>query len=114
MNNILMACSTITGTDVRNKLGEDLGVIKDLMIHTYSGKIDYAVLSFGGFLGVGDKYFAIPWNSFAVDRENEVFTLDVTKEQLKTAPGFDKDNWPDSASPYFTTVNQFYEKNVVV
>lgn len=114
MNNILLSCSTITGTDVKNKLGEDLGTVKDLMIDTHSGKIEYAVLSFGGFLGMGDKYFAIPWNAFTIDPQTERFILDTSRDGLEEAPGFDKENWPEHASPYFASVNRFYEKHAVV
>jgi hypothetical protein len=59
------------------------------------------VLSFGGLLGMGDKYFAIPWSRLHVDSEKERIVLDVDKDRLKDAPGFDKDNWPDMADPQF-------------
>lgn len=59
----------------------------------------YAVLSFGGFLGMGDKLFAVPSVSFAYDTSNGVFVLKADKELLEKEPGFDKDNWPDMADP---------------
>jgi hypothetical protein len=65
------------------------------MIDVPNGRVAYAVLSFGGFLGLGDKLFAIPWNHLALDEDNQVFILNVDRETLKRAPGFDKDNWPD-------------------
>ena len=109
MSNRLLSCSSITGTNVTNSQGEDLGSIQDIMINTQSGEISYVVLSFGGFLGLGDKYFAMPWQAFSVDRSNEQFVLNVDKEKLKDAPGFDKDNWPSSAnSEYLTRVNNYY------
>lgn len=108
MNNILLSATSINGTDVKNHAGEDLGHIKDLMIDTTSGKVEYAVLSFGGFLGMGDKYFAVPWASFSIDRKEEKFVLDISKERLEDAPGFDKENWPDHPSAYFSTVSEFY------
>lgn len=108
MNSLLLSGTSIIGTDVKNLAGEDLGSIKDLMVDTASGKVDYVVLSFGGFLGMGDKYFAVPWNSFSVDTKEEVFILDIAKERLEEAPGFDKNNWPDHASTYFGSVNKFY------
>lgn len=111
MNHLLLSATSVNGTDVKNRLDEDLGHIKDLMIDTETGRIEYAVLSFGGFLGVGDKYFAVPWNAFTIDTAKEEFILDVTKDKLDTAPGFDKDNWPEhAASDYFRQVNEFYDR----
>ena len=83
------------GTDVVNVRGEELGDIKDLMIDVTHGRIAYAVLSFGGILGFGDKLFAIPFGALTLDTTNERMVLDVPKERLDGAPGFDKDNWPD-------------------
>lgn len=97
----LLSSSSIASDDVKNREGENLGDIKDLMIDTQTGQIEYAVLSFGGFLGMGDKYFAVPWSALKVDREDECLILNVSKERLKNAPGFDKDNWPDMADPQF-------------
>lgn len=108
MNNHMLSSSSITGTDVKNLAGENLGNIKDLMIDTDSGEVKYAVLSFGGFLGLGDKYFAVPWKSFSIDRKSEDFVLNVSEDRLKDAPGFDKDNWPNFANPYFDTVSKYY------
>jgi hypothetical protein len=59
------------------------------------GRVAYAVLSFGGFLGVGSKLFAIPWDALTLSADEHQFILDVPKERLKKAPGFDQDNWPD-------------------
>lgn len=85
------------GDKVRNLAGEDLGKIEDIMLDVGASRIAYAVLSFGGFLGMGDKFFAIPWEALSLDAENKCFLLDVPKAQLENAPGFDKDNWPDMA-----------------
>jgi hypothetical protein len=82
------------GDPVKNMQGEDLGKIEELMIDRDSGRVAYAVLSFGGVLGLGDKLFAIPWDALRLSTEEKAFFLDVDKEQLKNAPGFDKDNWP--------------------
>ncbi len=111
MKNTLLSGSSIIGTDVKNHAGDDLGKIKDLMIDTASGEINYAVLSFGGFIGMGDKYFAVPWSSFTINRLDETFLLDIAKERLEEAPGFDKDNWPDHASSYLDTVGAFYSNH---
>ncbi len=95
----VMSASTLNGDSVVNSKGEDLGKIEEIMIHVPSGKIAYAVLSFGGFLGLGDKLFAIPWEALKLDEDNHRFVLDVDKEKMERAPGFDKDRWPDMADP---------------
>ena len=69
------------------------------MIDLPSGRVAYAVLSFGGFLGMGDKLFAVPWNALRVDEDEKCFILDMDKRTLEAAPGFDKDDWPDMADP---------------
>lgn len=98
----VLSSSSITGTDVKNRDGKSLGEIKDIMINLNSGDIAYCVLSFGGFMGLGDKYFAIPLEAFDIDSKNEKFVLNVPKEKLEDAPGFDKDNWPRSGDTDFT------------
>lgn len=93
----VLSASTLTGDSVRNSKNEELGTIKDIMIDVNSGKIAYAVLSFGGFLGMGDKLFAVPFKAFRVDTANECMVLDVDQEQLENARGFDQNDWPDMA-----------------
>ena len=93
----LMGADTLSGNDVYNHKDEDLGDIKEIMLDMSNGKIGYAVLSFGGFLGMGEKLFAVPWNALTLDTTNKRFVLNVEKERLKSAPGFDKDEWPDMA-----------------
>ena len=93
----VIAADTLTGNKVVNLEKEDLGKIEHLMIDLESGRVAYAVLSFGGFLGMGDKLFAIPWSSLAVDTVEQRFILNVDKELLKADPGFDKDHWPNMA-----------------
>jgi sporulation protein YlmC with PRC-barrel domain len=95
----VMSASTLTGDNVVNAAGEDLGKIQDIMLDTPTGRVAYAVLSFGGFLGMGDKLFAIPWDQLSLDEENKRFVLNVNRAKLENAPGFDKDNWPDMADP---------------
>ena len=105
----LMGADTLIGEDVYNQKDEDLGDIKEIMLDMNNGKIAYAVLSFGGFLGMGDKLFAVPWNALTLDTENERFILNVDKERLKSAPGFDKDNWPDMAdTSWQNTIHSYY------
>jgi len=91
----LMGADTLIGNDVYNHKGEDLGDIKEIMLDVRSGKVSYAVLSFGGFLGMGEKLFAVPWSALTLDTKNKRFVLNVEKDHLKNAPGFDKDKWPN-------------------
>ena len=95
----LMGADTLVGNDVYNHKDEDLGDIKEIMLDMRSGKVGYAVLSFGGFLGMGEKLFAVPWNALTLDTNNKRFVLKVEKDRLKLAPGFDKDKWPNMADP---------------
>jgi len=105
----LMGADTLLGNDVYNKDGEDLGDIKELMIDMASGKISYAVLSFGGLMGMGDKLFAVPWSALRLDTSKKRFTLDVLKDALKDAPGFDKGHWPTmSDKTWASNVHKFY------
>jgi len=86
---------TILGAKVVNAEREDLGTIEDLVLDSRDDKVAYAILSFGGFLGMGDKHFAIPWQALAFDISQKLAVLNIDKNRLKNAPGFDKDNWPD-------------------
>ncbi|MFO7663810.1 MAG: PRC-barrel domain-containing protein [Chloroflexota bacterium] len=94
---MVISASTLIGTDVFNQKGEDLGNLKEIMLDTHSGNVCYAVLSFGGFLGMGDKLFAVPWSALTLDTTNQRFVLDVELDRFKNAPGFDKDHWPNMA-----------------
>lgn len=105
----ILSSSTISGDKVVNRQGEDLGDIKDLMIDVDSGRVAYAVLEFGGFLGLGSKLFAVPLSAMEVDPENHRFIFDQNKETLKNAPGFEKDNWPNfSDRDWGTNVHAHY------
>lgn len=90
----LVAATTITAERVVNRDDEDLGLIKDVMIDLRTGKVAYVVLSFGGLLGLGDKLFAVPWTALCRDHEDNRWILDVPREKLEQAPGFDKNQWP--------------------
>src|ERR1700689_5274512 len=85
----VLSASTLAGDSVRNAAGEDLGNIDEIMIDIPSGRVAYAVLSFGGFLGMGDKLFAVPWSALKVDEDEKCFVLDLNKKTLESAPGFD-------------------------
>jgi sporulation protein YlmC with PRC-barrel domain len=105
----LMGASTLLGNDVYNRDGEDLGDIKEFMLDMATGKVAYAVLSFGGLMGLGDKLFAVPWAALQLDTVERRFTLNVLKTALKDAPGFDKDQWPSmSDRTWAAGVHKFY------
>jgi sporulation protein YlmC with PRC-barrel domain len=93
----MMGADTLIGNDVYNHKDEDIGDIKDIMLDMYTGRVSYAVLSFGGLLGLGEKLFAVPWSALILDTEHKRFVLNVDKERLRQAPGFDKDHWPNMA-----------------
>ena len=93
----VMAADTLEGDKVVNRQGESLGEIEHIMLDVPSGRIAYAVLSFGGVMGIGDKLFAIPWNALTLDADQHCFVLDIDQDRLRNAPGFDKDHWPAMA-----------------
>ena len=86
--------STIIGTKVVNPKAESLGDIKEIVIDTGTGRVAYVVVSFGGFLSMGEKLFAIPFSSFEYNLANNEYVLHVPKERLENAPGFDPEHWP--------------------
>jgi sporulation protein YlmC with PRC-barrel domain len=105
----LLSASTLSGDKVFNPAGEDLGKIEDFMLDMESGRIVYAVLSFGGVFGVGDKLFAVPPEALSLDEDKRCFVLDANKSDLKNAPGFEKDDWPDFADRgWGTQVYSYY------
>jgi sporulation protein YlmC with PRC-barrel domain len=105
----LMGADTLLGDGVVNGANQDLGDIKEIMLDMNTGQVAYAVLAFGGFLGMGEKLFAVPWQALHLDTVNKRFVLDVEKERLKNAPGFNKDAWPDMADvQWANAVHTFY------
>lgn len=94
---LLLSTHTLIGSEVVTRTDEKLGSVKDFMMNTASGSINYAVISAGGFLGIGDKLYAVPWEALSLDTQAKNFILDVDVEQFKSAPGFEKDDWPDMA-----------------
>jgi sporulation protein YlmC with PRC-barrel domain len=105
----VMAAATLDGNRVISSDGEDIGKIKDIMLDVRSGRVAYAVLSSGGFLGIGDKLLAIPWQALTLDTQQKCFVLNMIAERVKNAPGFDKDHWPSMADQtWATSVHQYY------
>lgn len=93
--------STLTGMKVYNTAGDEVGTVNELVINVEKGKVEYVALSVGGFLGIGDKLFAVPWRlmSLKFDEDKTYFVVDVSKETLQRAEGFDQDHWPNVADP---------------
>lgn len=91
----LQRASDLIGTDVRNQQDEKLGEIKDVMVDLQSGQAPFAVISSGGFFGVGDRMLAIPTTTLSQNAGQDQFVLSMDRERLKAAPSFDKNNWPD-------------------
>lgn len=90
----LMSAAALAGEVVVNSAGEMLGKIDSVMLDMNSGRVAYAVLSVGGFFGIGDKLFAIPWDALAMDLERDHFVLNADRDLFKNSPGFDKSHWP--------------------
>ena len=105
----IMAASSFEGETVVNRQGETVGEIEEIMLDVRSGRVAYAVMSVGGFLGLGEKYFAIPWRAFTMDTDRKQFILDVDKARLESAPGFDKSHWPSMADETWATrIHEYY------
>jgi len=106
--------SEVIGAEVKNPKGEKLGKVEELVLDPASGSIEYAVISFGGFLGMGDKLFAVPFSLLKAPEVSDnskmaFFTYDVDKAKMEKAPGFDKNNWPDvHEADWRNAVDQYY------
>lgn len=91
-----LTATSIIGDKVHNEAGEHVGKIEDIMIDITTGKIEYVVIAFGGFLTINEKYFAIPFRLLRVDTANKAFIFNQPKEMLEKAPGFDLNHWPET------------------
>ncbi len=96
-SNAPVKASSIIGTGIANAKGESLGSVKEVVLDPRSGKVAYVVVAFGGFLTMGEKLFAIPFSAFDYNVTKKEYMLDVPKERLEAAPGFDSNNWPSMA-----------------
>jgi hypothetical protein len=106
-----MAANTLTGNKLFTSDREDIGKITEIMLDVPSGRIAYAVLSSGGFLGMGDRLYAIPWSALTLDTDEKCFRLNVTADRVKNAPCFDKDHWPAMADPQWgSSLHQYYNR----
>lgn len=105
----IMAASTLDGDKILSTDGEEVGKVKTIMLDVQTGRIAYVVMSSGGFLGIGDKLMAIPWNALTLDTTRKCLLLALSSERVKNAPGFDKDHWPAMADrTWATSLHQYY------
>ncbi|OGB21221.1 MAG: hypothetical protein A3I66_02530 [Burkholderiales bacterium RIFCSPLOWO2_02_FULL_57_36] len=105
-----LRASKLIGQEVKNTQGESMGDIQDLIVDPVAQRVHYAVLSFGGVLGMGDKLFAFPVSAFKASQDKDELVLNVAKERLKNAPGFDRNNWPDmSSNRYRGEVDRYFK-----
>jgi len=103
-----LTATSIIGDSVENNEGEKLGEIDNLMVNVHTGNVEYAVIEFGSFLGIGGKLFAIPFKELRVNPAKKVFVLNRDKDYLKKSPGFDKTHWPDTNDHYYDYVDNYY------
>jgi sporulation protein YlmC with PRC-barrel domain len=97
--NQLLPATTVINCNVKNASAESMGHIKDVVLDITHGRIIYAVLAFGGFLGLGEKLFAVPWEALAYDASDNTFIVNISRDRLENAEGFDPEHWPNMADP---------------
>jgi sporulation protein YlmC with PRC-barrel domain len=105
----LISSEKVTDTNVENTRGDNLGHIEDVMIDKISGKVAYAILNYGSFLGIGGKLFALPWDILKYDTRRDAYVIGIPEERLKSAPSFDAGtmpNWGDRA--YDKQIHDYY------
>ncbi len=104
-----LAATSIIGDPVESTNGEEFGKIDDIMINVNNGSVEYVVIEYGAFFGIGGKLFAIPFSELRVNPNRRAFLLDKDKDYLKNAPGFDRTHWPaTNEHSYFEDVNKYY------
>jgi len=103
----VLTAGSIIGDSVKNPQGESIGKIKDIMLNLKDGRVQYLIIEFGGFIGFGEKLFAVPFSALKLNAINKDFVLNIEKDFLVKAPGFDKDHWPETNGHYFD-VNSYW------
>jgi len=104
----LISADKVTGTSVYNPRGEKLGSIYDVMLNKMSGQVAYAVMSFGGFLGMGESYHPLPWRALTYDPRQGGYVVDVDRNRLEKAPHYSADDEPWSNRTYGRQVDEYY------
>jgi sporulation protein YlmC with PRC-barrel domain len=103
----LIPAEKVNGTNVYNRQGEKLGHVEDIMLDKISGRVCYAVMSFGGFLGMGEKHWPLPWSALTYDKGKEGFVVDIDKRRLENAPSYDADEF-EWTPDYGRSVDRYY------
>lgn len=107
----LVKSDEVIGVAVINQQNESLGKVYEIVLDKRSGKVAYAVLESGGVFGLGGKLFALPWRSLNYDPNENSFRVNLSKDQIKNSPGFDKNNWPKSEdASFWDKTNEYYKK----
>lgn len=104
----LIASDKVEGTAVYNRQGDRLGSVYTLMIDKITGQVQYAVMSFGGFLGIGERYHPLPWKALTYDTRLLGYVVDLSREQLANAPSYPADQPPWGDPAYGRTVYEYY------
>lgn len=107
----VMAADTLKGHKLFTSDQQEIGKISEIMLDVRTGRIAYAVLSSGGFLGMGEKLHAIPWSALTLDTDDKCFRLNVTADRVKNAPSFDKEHWPSmTGEQWGSSLHQYYNR----
>jgi hypothetical protein len=105
----LISSEKVDGTAVYNRAGDRMGTVHHLMLDKYTGRVEYAVMSFGGFLGIGESYNPLPWRMLTYDTRMEGYVVDIDRPRLERAPRYTTSNQPDWTDPdYRNRVDQYW------
>jgi sporulation protein YlmC with PRC-barrel domain len=104
----LISSEKVEGTEVYNSAGDHIGEIEEVMIDKYTGKVAYAVLSFGGWLGIGEKYHPLPWSVLDYVPQQKGYVVDVERSTLEQAPAYSKDEITENDLSWRDTVHKHY------
>lgn len=105
----VISSDKVNGTNVYNPAGEKLGSVDCLMIDKLSGRVRYAVMEFGGFLGMGSDRYPLPWDTMKYDTGMDGYVVSLSKEQLENAPRYERNTAPDYNEAYGRSVNNYYD-----
>jgi hypothetical protein len=104
----LIASDKVSGTAVYDRFGENIGTIQNFMVNKRSGKVAYAIMSFGGFFGIGESYFPLPWESLTYNTDLGGYVVDIDKDSLRDAPTYREEDDPFLDPAYGRRVSEFW------
>lgn len=107
----LIASNKVEGTAVYSREGERLGSIYNFMVDKFSGKVEYAVMAYGGLMGLGERYYPLPWRTLTYDTRAGGYRIDMSRNDLRSAPSFDRDTEPRFDRQYGSRVHDYYGLN---